>query len=116
LIGVILAFAFMSYVLATHKPESVKHQLTNKGVKTDSKLYAWEQFSHFWLENQLSQEVVILKTRTGLPGMVLMVVDPKTREELVKAIGQYLPLDKPDATFVTRASDWLGKKVPLENT
>lgn len=115
LIGVIMAFAFMSYVLASHKPENVTHVLSTKGVKTDNKPYDWSAFTHFWLENQYSQEVVILKTIAPLPGIVLMVVDPKVREDIVKTIGSYLPLDKPEATFVDKASSWLGKKVPLEN-
>src|SRR3989339_1056516 len=50
LIGVIMAFAFLSYVLATHKPDTVTHQLTIDGILTDQKLYKWEELTHFWLK------------------------------------------------------------------
>jgi hypothetical protein len=45
LIGVIIAFAFLSYVLSTHKPEDVAHQVTTKGIRTDNKLFEWPEFT-----------------------------------------------------------------------
>lgn len=115
LIGVIIAFAFLSYVLSTHRPEDATHQLTTKGIRTDGKLYEWENLINFWLESKWDQEVVIARTRTQLPGVILMVIDPKLRAKIIKAIGNKLPLEKPEESFVDKASDWLGKKVPLEN-
>jgi predicted DNA-binding transcriptional regulator len=37
LIGVILSFGFVSYVLATVPPGKVSHRLTNKGIRTGEK-------------------------------------------------------------------------------
>lgn len=116
LIGVIIAFAFLSYVLATHKPEDVKHQLSSLGIRTDNKLYEWDKFTNFWLKKQWDQEVVICKTVAALPGVILLVIDPGKREEIVKTIGDKIPLIKPDDSFVDRASKWLGNKIPLETT
>lgn len=116
LIGVIIAFAFLSYVLATHKPEEVKHQLTTRGVRTDNKLYDWDKLTNFWLKKQWDQEVIICKTVTALPGVILMVVDPDKREDILRAIGDKIPLIKPTDSFVDKASHWLGKKIPLETT
>ena len=115
LIGVIIAFAFLSYVLATHKPEDATHQITTSGIRTDGKLFTWDSLTYFWLKKQWDQEVVICKTKAALPGVILMVLDPKQREVIIKAIGERIPLEKPSDTFVDKASRWLGEKIPLES-
>lgn len=115
LIGVIMAFAFLSYVLSTHKPDDATHKLTSLGIRTDNKLYPWVELTHFWLKKEWDQEVVIVKTLTALPGVILLVVDPAKREEIVKSIGTYLPLHVPSDSFVDKASKWLGNKIPLES-
>lgn len=114
LIGVIIAFAFLSYVLATHKPEDAVHQVTTSGIRTDNKLFAWDGLTNFWLKKEWDQEVVICKTKAALPGVILLVIDPTKREEIIKAIGDKIPLEKPLDSFVDRASRWLGDKIPLE--
>lgn len=116
LIGVIIAFAFLSYVLATHKPEDVLHQLTTKGIRTDGRLFEWTELTNFWMKKEWNQEMVICKTVKALPGVILMVIDPKKREQIIKAIGEKIPLEKPEDSFVDKAGKWLGDKVPLENT
>lgn len=114
LIGVIMAFAFLSYILATHKPEDALHQLTTRGIRTDKKLFEWESLTNFWLKKQWNQEVVICRTVTALPGVILLVVDENKREDIIKTIGKYIPLEKPTDSFVDKASKWLGAKIPLE--
>jgi hypothetical protein len=116
LIGVIMAFAFLSYVLATYKPDDAKHQITTGGIRTDGKLWQWDQFTNFWLKKQWDQEVIICKTVTALPGVILLVVDPHKRENILKIIGEKIPLVKPTDSFVDKASKWLGNKIPLENS
>jgi uncharacterized membrane protein len=114
LIGVIMAFAFLSYVLATYKPDDAKHQITTLGIRTDDKLYPWDQLTNFWLKKQWDQEVIICKTITALPGVILLVVDAEKREKILKEIGNMIPLVKPTDSFVDKASKWLGNKIPLE--
>jgi len=116
LIGVIMAFAFLSYVLATYKPQDATHQITTLGVRTDGKLYPWDTLTNFWLKKQWDQEVIICKTITALPGVILLVIDHEKREKIIKEIGDKIPLVKPTDSFVDKASSWLGNKIPLENS
>ena len=116
LIGVIMAFSFLSYVLATHKPEDAKHQITTSGVRTDGKLYEWGSLTNFWLKKEWDQEVIICKTIATLPGVILLVLDHSKRESIIKEIGERIPLVKPTDSFVDKASKWLGNKIPLETT
>lgn len=115
LIGVIMAFAFLSYVLATHKPEDVTHQLNDDGIVTDGKLYKWEEFSQFWVTKQFDQEVVICKTFKTLPGVVLMLLPLTKKESILKVLRDKLKEEKPADSFVDKASRWLGQKIPLES-
>ena len=114
LIGVIMAFAFLSYVLATHKPDNVTHQLTPSGIFTDQKLYKWEELTHFWLKKQWDQEIIICKTVKPLPGVILLVLDPTQKASIVKILSEKLPEETPTDSFVDKASRWLGDKIPLE--
>ncbi len=116
LIGVIIAFAFLSYVLASNKPENVNHEITTTGIISDGKFYNWNTFTNYWVEKKYSQEVLIIKTKSGIPGIILMVIDPKQKKTILDHITKYLPLNKPADNFVSKASSWLSDKVPLENT
>jgi hypothetical protein len=116
LIGVIISFAFLSYVLASHKPEDATHQLTTSGVRTDSKLYPYDSLLSFWLKKQYDQELVICKTKNPFPGIILMVIDPKKRDAIIKHIGEKIPLEKPVDSWVDKTSKWLSDKIPLENS
>lgn len=116
LIGVIIAFAFLSYVLSTHKPEDVTHQISTSGIRTDNKLYPWNSLISFWFRKEWDQEVVFCQTVAKIPGALVMVVDQKKREEIVKLIGDKIPLLTPSDSFVDKASKWLGNKIPLEHS
>lgn len=116
LIGVIMAFAFLSYVLATYKPDNAEHKITTSGIRTDNKLYEWASLTNFWLKKQWDQEVIICKTAAALPGVILLVLDPAKQEKIIKEIGEKIPLVKPTDSFVDKASKWLSSKIPLEST
>jgi len=115
LIGVIMAFAFLSYVLSTHKPEDVTHQISDIGIITDGKTYKWEEFTQFWVTRQFDQEVIICKTLKALPGVILMIIPTARKTEVLKILKEKLIEDKPTDSFVDKASRWLGNKIPLES-
>lgn len=115
LIGVIMAFAFLSYVLATHKPDNVTHQITEAGIITDGKLYKWEELLQYWVSKQWDQEVIMVKTIKTIPGLLVMVLSPTHKASILKALEGKLTNEKPADSFVDRASRWLGEKIPLES-
>lgn len=115
LIGVIMAFAFLSYVLATHKPDNVTHQITETGVVTDNKLYKWEELTQYWVAKQWDQEVVMVKTLKTIPGLLVMVLPTSHKDSVLKSFEGKLLNEKPDDSFVDRASHWLSEKIPLES-
>lgn len=115
LIGVIIAFAFLSYVLATHKPDDVTHQITTLGINTDGKVYKWEELTFYWVKKQWDQEVLLVKTLKTIPGVILLVIDQHHKTAILKAMADKLPEETPTDSFVDKASRWLGDKIPLES-
>lgn len=115
LIGVIMAFAFLSYVLATHKPDNVTHQVTETGIITDAKLYKWEELTQYWVTKQWDQEVIMIKTTKAIPGLLVLVISPTHKAEILKSLDGKLLNEKPADSFVDRASRYLAEKIPLES-
>ncbi|GAB4026563.1 MAG: hypothetical protein Fur0011_2610 [Candidatus Microgenomates bacterium] len=115
LIGVIMAFAFLSYVLATHKPDNVTHQITEAGIVTDNKLYKWDELTQYWVAKQWDQEVIMVKTLKKIPGLLVMVISPSHKASILSSLEGKLPEEKPADSFVDKASRWLSDKIPLES-
>lgn len=116
LIGVIIAFGFLSYVLATIPPENTFHQITSKGIRTENKLFEWESLVSFWMKKKWDQETLIIRTQQAFPGQIMAVIEPQKRTKILEEIGKKIPLEQPISSTVDKASRWLQDKVPLEHS
>src|SRR3989344_3340584 len=104
LIAVMIALAFVAYVLASVPPEEAKHELTNKGIRTGDKLYRWHELWRFWVEDKWRQKMLVVETRLKFPRRLLLMLGD-TDEELVKReMKEYLIVEKPEPTFMDRDS------------
>src|SRR3989344_7191475 len=83
LIAVMIALAFVAYVLASVPPEETKHELTNKGIRTGDKLYRWQELWRFWIEEKWRQKMLVVETRYKFPRRVLLMLG-EAGEEVVK--------------------------------
>jgi len=115
LVGVILALAFVAYVLASVAPPEVEHVLTNKGVRTGGKLYPWQLLGRFWLETKWGQDSLMVENLLGFPGhLVLLLPKDIDRSALEKTMSSRLLKEKPSPSPIDKAAEWLQRKVPLE--
>lgn len=115
LIGVIFSLGFVSYVLASIKPEQVTHQLTNKGIRTSGKLYFWPTMSRFWWEDKWKQTLLHLLLPGQYPGSVILLLGDGNKKQIEEITSRYLVKEKPAPTWIDNASKWLQEKVPLES-
>ena len=115
LIAVIIALAFVSYVLAAVPPEEIEHEINNKGVKTGGKQYAWENLERFWFLKKWGQNMLEIETKEGFPGRLMLMLGGQKRELIAKILEKYIELDKPVPNWGDVASKWIAKKVPLES-
>lgn len=115
LIAVMVALAFVSYVLASVPPGEVKYVLTNKGIRIAGKFYPWENLHRFWFAKKWDQRKVVIELKTGFPGRLFLMLGDKEKEEIKKVLIKYLEQEKPELSLVDNAAKWLSKKVPLES-
>ena len=116
LIMVIIAMMFTAYVYATVQPEPVKHKITNKGVFTAGRNYPWHELGNFWFTAKYGQEIVHIDTNLRFPPRLMLLVNSTEKTKIEKVLAEYLLLEKPPATWMDNASDWLSQHVPLEKT
>jgi hypothetical protein len=114
LIGVILSFGFVTYVLATIPPETFTHSFTNKGIRTGGKLYLWYTLGRYWWETKWHQKMLHIEAPGQFPGRLTFLLGQTDKKDLDSILTKYLVHQKPDPTWFDKASKWLQEKVPLE--
>jgi len=115
LIGAIIAFAFLAYVLASVPPETISYKITTRGIEVADKQYSWERLGRFWFTKKWGSKVLHID-HWGLPTQLLLVYTTKVnKQELRKHLDKFLYYQKPDKTPIDKAAEWLQKKVPLES-
>jgi len=114
LIGVIMAFGFVVYVLSSVEPEDTEHRLTTYGVRMGDKLYYWDDLARFWWEGKWKEQVLTIEHPSEYPGKIILLLGKGKKETIDKILNEYLVEEKPEDTFVDKASQWLQDKVPLE--
>lgn len=117
LIGVIVALFFVMYVLSTVPPEKIKHRVTNLGIETGGNFHKWEEMREFWFDEKYGQKLLVVRMVLNFPTHLQILLGEVDEEKLKRAISENVPFkEKPERTFLDQASEWLGKKIPLERT
>lgn len=115
LVAVIISFAFVSYVLASVKPEEVEHEITTRGIRTGGKFFRWSALGRFWFSSKFGQKMLHIETGMAFPGLLLMLIHTQDEDRIKEMLKKYLLNETPEPTFLDNASSWLSKKVPLES-
>lgn len=121
LIVVMLAILFITYVLSTVKAEDVVHQITTYGIRYQGRLYYWGQMGRFWVQmNHGVPEVHVEAPVFVANRMILLAANARSPEavsvdDIVDALGRYLPYEEPLPTQVDKWVKWLSEKFPLES-
>ena len=115
LLMVVLALAFLAYVLVHTKPQRVRHTITNFGIRTDNKYFAWsERGEFFWFEKNHDYKLLVVETKK-FPYRITMLVGNEANVEILKEVLQlYLVNKKPEPTKIDKFIEWCKRKFPLE--
>ncbi len=113
IIPVILAISllFLFYILSTVKPEKIEYRITNRGVKIADKRTDWALMTRFWFSRRFESELLVFEMVT-IPGRLELVINPKDKDGLRKALADYLIEEEAPATSLDKAADWFSKKLP----
>jgi hypothetical protein len=112
-IAVVIAVAFLAYVMATIPPHTITNQLTTYGVRTEDNLYFWEELGFFWFEKKYSEDVLLIEV-ARFPNRLSLLIGSSTKEEVRDILSQVLLEERPPLTEIERLAKWLQKKVPLD--
>lgn len=112
----IWAFAFVAFVMSRIEPSETEHSLTTRGVKTGKNKYRWGELMRFWFEDKWGQTILHVDTLLGFPRRLIILLGNTPKEKVKEILVKRIPYDKPEDTFVDKATKWLQEKVPLEES
>lgn len=112
-VAVVLAVAFLSYIMATIPPHTVTNSVTTLGVRNEEALYYWEELGNFWFEKKHADEVLYIEVGR-FPFRLALLLGGQSKEELTELLSEVLVNQKPPLSQVEKWAAWLQKKVPLD--
>lgn len=112
-IAVVVAVAFLSYVMATIPPHVVTHQLTTFGIRLEDELYYWEEMGWFWFTSKYGQRMLNIEIGRFPNRLVLMLGDT-SEDDLRYMLEAVLVEQTPPPTYYERAAAWISEKIPLD--
>lgn len=115
LLGAVLAFVFLVYVLNFTEPHQVSYKITSQGITVEDHFYHWQELDSFWFDQKEGFPILHILTHLKFPGMLILVLEPGMEEKLKRICVKYLPYHEiAPKTFIDRWSDSLQKHFPLE--
>ncbi len=116
LIGVLLALAFVAYVLGFVPPEDAKYRISAQGVTIGDHFYLWVDLDSFWFAEKEGQKVLHILTNLRFPGELMLVLGTTQEEDIKKVVVKYLPFHEiAPKSLLDKWSESLQKHFPLEN-
>jgi len=112
-IAVVLAVAFLIYVLFTIPPGEVTHKLTTYGIKVEKNMYYWEEMGRFWFTDKYGQELVNIEIGR-FPFHLSLLLGDIPKDTMRRILREVLLEEKPEATPYEKMASWLHKKIPID--
>ena len=107
----IISLVFLYYVMSTVEPENIEYKITNKGIKIVGKRTDWEIMTRFWFTRRFDSQLLVVETVT-LPGRLELVIDPELKQEIKKALSNYLTEEEAAPSFLDRTANWFSQRLP----
>ncbi len=116
LIGVILSFAFVAYVLAFVPPKEITYKVSTQGITVGEDFYFWHFLDAFWFKEKDGAKVLHIQTWLRFPAQIMLVLKREDEEKIKKIVARFLPFhEKPYKSWIEKWSESLQKHFPLEN-
>ena len=116
LIGVILSFAFVTYVLAFVPPHNIKYRISTQGITIGEDFYFWHFLDAFWFKEKDGIKVLHIQTNLRFPGQLMLVLGTEDEVKVKKIVARFLPfVEVPYKSWMEKWSESLQKHFPLEN-
>lgn len=116
LIGVILSFAFVAYVLAFVPPHQISYKISTQGITIGEDFYFWHFLDAFWFKEKDGNKVLHIQTQLRFPAQLMLVLGDQKEDDVKKIVARFLPfVEVPYKSWMEKWSESLQKHFPLEN-
>lgn len=116
LIGAILAFVFVVYVLNFSPPEDVHYKISTQGVTIGEHFYSWGELESFWFTHKEGQKILNVLTNIRFPSQLIIPMGEESEEKLRSILSRYLLFyEVAPKSFIDDWAEKLQKHFPLEN-
>lgn len=112
-VAVVIAVAFLSYVMATIPPQTVTNAITSYGIRNEEALYYWDELGRYWFEKKHDDQIMQVEV-DRFPFRLTLVLGSAKQDELEELLSQVLLREKPPLTVIERWAQWLQEKIPLD--
>ena len=107
----LISLIFLFYVMSTVEPEGVEYKITSRGIKVAGKRTDWQALVRYWFSRRFDNELLVVES-TNLPGRIEYVLAPESKEEVKKALSQFLPEEEAPPSYLDKAANWFAAKLP----
>lgn len=112
-IAVVIAVAFLAYILSVVPPQDVHYKITTWGIRIENNLYYWEELGRFWFSEKYGEKLLNIES-ARFPNRVTMLLNGQDEEIIKIILSEVLLNQKPEPTLYEKAASWLQEKIPLE--
>lgn len=112
-VAVVISVVFLIYVLYSIPPGEVHHALTTYGIRSEEKLYYWEELGRFWITQSKGQSILNIEV-ARFPNRLSLLLGEISAEDMSAILSEVLLNEKPPLTQVEKMGEWLKQKVPLD--
>lgn len=112
-ITVVLAIAFVYYVLATVPPDDIEHKITTQGITSSRHSYLWSELVDFWFTTKHDQKILNVGTKLRYPGRIIILLGEQNLENLQNILSNYIPFrELPKTSWLDKIADALSRRLP----
>src|SRR3972149_5481844 len=90
LVGVIIAVAFVVYVLATAAPATIEHKITNMGIISGGRAFLWEELDSFWFDKKGDDRLLLVQTNLHFPTRLIMILTTISDRTLLDVVEKHI--------------------------
>lgn len=112
-VAVVISVVFLVYVLYSIPPGEVHHALTTYGLRSEEKIYYWEELGRFWITQSKGQFILNIEV-SRFPNRLSLLLGDIPPDDMTAILSEVLLNEVPALTQVEKMAEWLKKKVPLD--
>ncbi|MBI2594613.1 hypothetical protein HYW39_02880 [Candidatus Curtissbacteria bacterium] len=90
LMGVVLAVAFVSYVLATVPPEEIDYKITTAGLNVGTHTFFWKDLEDFWFSEKDNFVLLHINTKVRFPARLILIITDKDKQKIKEILSPHI--------------------------